>query len=147
MTEADLANLEAALGVTLPAFYRQFMLDYPADLLTATYGPDGQPGEPADDWLHYKPETIIRDNQEARQHLAFERWNGSAYAPDPWPTNFLVIGSDGGGDCWFIKLDEGSQMVWRYYHERGRYRLSAISLAQYADRLRQLFVKFRQGEF
>ena len=39
MTEADLARVESELGVSLPAHYREFMLNYPADFLAASFGP------------------------------------------------------------------------------------------------------------
>src|SRR5262245_57309362 len=101
MTEAELASIESALGVVLPAYYREFMLNYPADLLAASYGPDGEPGKPADDWLHWKPETVIRENQAARKYLGIPGWEGKV---EPWPTRWFVIANDGGGADWYIDL-------------------------------------------
>ena len=147
MTEADLARVESELGVSLPAHYREFMLNYPADFLAASFGPEGEPGEPADFLLPYEPETLIRVNREARQHLSLQHFSGSLI---PWPEHYFVIGRDSGGDHWFIKLkaESGlSGLVWRYYHEKEMSRVAALSLERYADNLRKLFEKFCRGEW
>jgi len=147
MTEADLAGIESALGVTFPDYYREFMLEYPADLLAARYGPDGEPGEPADDWLHWRPETVIRENQAVRDYLGSPGWDGKT---DPWPPNWFVIANNGGGDHWYIDLTARPGMeglVWKFDHESGRRFVAAGSLQGWAEHLRNVFEMFERGEF
>lgn len=147
MTDADLANLESTLAVKLPTYYREFMLDYPADLLAASYGSDGEPGKPADDWLHWKPETILRENENARKHLKIPAWEGKS---EPWPPEWFLIANDGGGDHWYIDLAASSGtvgLVWKFEHETGRRFVAAVSLARWVEHLRALFPKFQRGEF
>jgi cell wall assembly regulator SMI1 len=146
MTEADLTSVESALEVILPAYYRELMLNYPTDLIAASYGPKGEPGQPADDWLHWKPETIIRENQSARKHLCIPGAEGKA---ESWPTRWLVIGNDGGGDHWYIDLMASpgqAGLVWKFEHESGRRFMAAPSLASWAKHLRALFERFQRGE-
>jgi hypothetical protein len=96
MTTGDLANIESALGVTLPAAYRAAMLAYPLD--------------PA----NTSSQIALPDN--AKTVIAFNRFLREQF-PDEWPAGYFAIGNSPCGDPYFLDLAAGSPAVWSWDHE------------------------------
>lgn len=122
MTDADLDCIEAALDLKLPAFYRQYMLNYPRWL------PEQQPQcsdvtrwEFADD-----PEQVIRFNQYVRSCSP-----GEFFDDKPWPRHYFVIGSERDQNWYFLDLRAGSEAVFLFHHEMGDVAQEAASLADF----------------
>jgi hypothetical protein len=120
MTNADLDNIESALGLQLPAFYRRHMLDYPRWLLEKQpEWSDVAQWEFADD-----PGRVIHFNRYVRR---FEP--GEFFDDGPWPPHYFVIGSERDQNWYFLDLAGGSEAVYLFHHEEGEVRREAASLA------------------
>jgi hypothetical protein len=108
--DADLDRIESALGLKLPAFYRRFMMSYPKSLVERQ--PDWcdvEKWELADD-----PDRVIEFNRRVRGAAP-----GTYFADRPWPLHYFVIGSEQNQNWYFLNLEEGSERVYSYHHERG----------------------------
>ncbi len=138
MTEAEVAYVEAALGVSFPAQYRAVLLNYPADLLDVESSAGG--GKFAADMLYYEPDWLIDRNQTARE-MYQEYVNGSL---QPWPTRFVAIGNNGGGDEWCIDVADPSGAVWQWEHECGSFRVAKSSVQAHIEDLRRYFLRVRE---
>jgi len=124
MTDADMDRIELALALTLPAFYRQFMLDYPAWLKEKQPDwSDVESGELAND-----PERVIYLNRYVR---GFEP--GEFFDDRPWPPDYFVIGSEEEQNWYFLDLAAESEAVYLYHHEEGEVLQVAKSLAEFPD--------------
>jgi hypothetical protein len=126
MTDADLDRIESALALTLPAFYRRFMLDYPRQL--AEKQPewsDVQKWQLADD-----PERVIHFNRYVREAAPGEFFDDRA-----WPPHYFVIGSEQEQNWYFLDLASGSEAVYLFHHEMGEVHQVADSLAGFPDYL------------
>lgn len=127
MTEEDVREVERELGVTLPAFYRDVLLDYPKDLLDACVSS----GDPEHRFaLHSDYDSLVSHNRFMRENAGV-LLDG---AVEPWPEQFFVIGQTTGGD-WFIDLTEG-EAVWRWSLESGSFWVDRPSLAAHIEALR-----------
>ncbi len=122
MTDADLDRIESALALKLPAFYRRFILGYPAWL------PAKQP-----DWsdvakceLADDPERVIHFNQYVRGFGPDEFFDDEV-----WPPHYFVIGSEAEQNWYFLDLASGSEAVFLFHHEEGEVRREAESLAEF----------------
>ena len=96
MTTDDLAKIEAALGVALPAAYRAAMLAYPLDR------GDGN------------SQIALPDN--ARAVMAFNGFLREQFAGE-WRPGYFAIGNSACGDPYFLDLDTGLAAVWSWDHE------------------------------
>jgi len=96
MTSGDLANIESALGVTLPASYRAAMLVYPLDSADAN------------------SQIALRDDVKAV--TAFNRFLREEF-PGEWQPGYFALGNSPSGDPYFLDLDAGSAAVWSWDHE------------------------------
>ncbi len=126
MTNAELDRIESALDLKLPAFYRQYMLDYPLWLV------DKQPewsdvvmGEFAND-----ADRIIEFNQEVR-----EAGPGEFFDDRTWPLHYFVIGSECEQNWYFLDLASGTETVYLFHHEMGEVSPAAESLDKFPDAL------------
>ena len=107
MTEADLGRIEAAIGSPLPAHYRDFLRDH-SDTLRGT-----KARFPMMVVLQHDPEVLIRDNAPGSRP---RMWVGEHL---DWPEEFFRVGTNGGGDYWFVNLDSPRERVWLYASEGG----------------------------
>ena len=82
MTEADLQRIETELNVTLPAEYREVMLEFPIRFLVGN----------ADSLLWDDADALIRQAEELRTTVVGEGWLGQSHTA--WPPHFLFIGGD-----------------------------------------------------
>lgn len=141
MTAADLDRIEATLGLVLPPAYRVLMLAYPAFLREAPYrSPVG--GRASDILLFADAERVIRYNQDWREDGFLVGEDGGPRRPD----RHMIIGEDGGGNCWCVRLGSDGEEVSQFDHEDGSLEPSAASLAEHLGQLRRLLVEIASGE-
>lgn len=100
MTEEDLRNIESRLGIGLPRVYRAMHLENVDSLLRLDWGTEVL------NPLYLTAEQLIVPNLEERKPdmgtaCAFPRW---------WDT-FVMVGTNGGGDYYCLRLDH-SDGVW-----------------------------------
>jgi hypothetical protein len=96
MTLADLKRIEGGLGIKVPKDYRELMLSRAAELKAA--GLDGI--------LYLDADTIIITNLIQRKPDS-----GTGYAFPHWWKKFFLIGTDGAGDYYCLRLDR-NRKVW-----------------------------------
>lgn len=96
MTEADLARIEGGLGIKLPPEYRELMLSRAPELSKVGLG----------DIIYLDADDIIVTNLVERKHHM-----GTAYAFPNWWKKFILIGTDGGGNYYSLRLDD-NRKVW-----------------------------------
>ena len=52
---------------------------------------------------------------------------------EPWHDEFVVIGTNGGGDAWYIPCNTVGSEVFQFDHERGEFRSWGWTLRQHAQ--------------
>ena len=85
----DVARLEAALGVTVPAAYRTLMLDFPVRFERGN----------RDNRIWNDVDALIARNKKLRS------------GRKPWPSQLLFIGDDGGGTYFALDLADATGSV------------------------------------
>ncbi len=128
MTEADIAQIEVALGYSTPHHYREFITRHAGELRRIK---DTLPLRAV---IHTEPDDVIGDNLFARRSPeCFIIGEDN----QPWPEGHFIIGTNGGGDYWFVHRD-GSDPGLGFYsceaHEVSRHH---PSLEEYIGQLRQ----------
>jgi hypothetical protein len=88
MKEKDIAGIETAVGVTLPAHYRRFLLEHAQALRAA------KKKLPMRALLYFGPKEIIAINKGLHDNPRMIEINEDS---EPWPLNYFVVGTDGGG--------------------------------------------------
>ena len=131
MTHQELARVEAALAVHLPESYRALMLAYPfpADSLTA--------------------ECLLPDDadQLIEMNRGVERGAPGRTGGDEWPPRgYVMIGSDGGEECYLLAAGRADSPVYVYDVERGELREHASGLEQFVAQCRATEDEIRQDE-
>ena len=126
MTEAEILRVEAALGYPLPGEYRYFLLRYSEEVRRI------KQAVPRWAALWITAEDIIHGNQNARRYAV-----GMTVDDEPWPEDYMVVGTNGGGDYWFV--DRSGAMwgigIWR--HEGGGVEEQYESFEDYLAELRR----------
>jgi cell wall assembly regulator SMI1 len=110
MTERDIAGVEAAVGVSLPAHYRRFLLEHAGSLR------DARRRIPMRALLYFEPGEVIRINKGLRDNPKMIEINEDT---EPWSPNYSVVGTNGGGDHWMVDLNDDREAVWKYDSEAG----------------------------
>jgi hypothetical protein len=130
MDASEVARIEIALGHPLPTPYRDFLIHYGEELKeikeTLTYR--------AVFW--FNADDIIGENLMFRRHAADLHVAGTE-GELPWPDYYLVIGTNGGGDYWFIHRKQLEPEVLFWSHDTHRIEGRYGSLARYLAELRQ----------
>jgi hypothetical protein len=135
MIEASIEAIEEKLGHPMPAGYRRFLLecspedwgDFPVPL----YSPD----------LVIRRNLAIRSNPDHYLVRVKDASGGWRLFDQPWPADWIVVGDNGGGDCWFVHRDESEPGLWFWSHESqeaaadDRYRSFQTALAQSPRRM------------
>ena len=118
MTDAEIEKIDAALGCTLPVDYRT-VLALHADTLTR-----------ASRTLRYfvvpwtDADRIIKENLASRSHALEMSIGEDEDDALPWPNHFVVVGTNGGGDFWFIDVTGEKPGLWFWSMSRTRSRSS-----------------------
>jgi hypothetical protein len=99
---AQLAQIEQALGMTLPPEYRAVMLAYPFS--------SGSLAEEL--WLLDDPAQLIEINTDYRR---------DGFFGIPWPTHYFAVGGDGLGNAHFLDLHQAPAPVRFADHETGEF--------------------------
>jgi hypothetical protein len=128
MNESDLAGIEAAVGVSLPAHYRRFLMEHAETLR------DAKQRIPMRALLYFEPEDIIGINRGLRDNPRMIEINEDT---EPWPPDYFVIGTNGGGDYWMVDLSDESEAFWTYDSEAGG-RIVPAAFASWAEYLADL---------
>ena len=96
MTESEIDRLEKALNKKLPDFYRNFLMNYPDDLVKL--------GAP----YNTVSELSLPNNADRLIEINVDE--------NP-PSNVLVIGVNGIGDFYYLILDDNPQKVHEFPHD------------------------------
>jgi len=131
VTAEDVGRIETALGVTLPSGYRDLLTSHVAVLEAA--GTTLQ---------HYAvlwtaPDEIIQGNLEARTYAADMAIGEDEDDERPWPASYLLVGTNGGGDYWFLDVHQENPPLCFWQHESHQVTEYAASLKDYLARVRQ----------
>lgn len=123
MNESDLARIEASLGVSLSQDYRELMLSRGEELKDI-----GERHPFFAESLFLEADQLIGSNQSER-----EPDMGTAYAFPKWWKKFVLVGTNGGGDYYCVRLD-GDQHVWMIGSDCGsRPKKKFESFAEYVE--------------
>lgn len=134
MTEADVAQIEQAVGVRLPAAYREMLKAPPARLakfIAAMAEEESDFAVPF--FLSIEPligQNIAVRNPDDKRYddLAFE------FDEDPsvrWPAEHFIIGTDGHGNYYSIKHKEEKPRVY-YWEPCCEFEVHSESLEKFA---------------
>lgn len=117
MTAADLDRIEKSLGVVLPARYRATMLAYP-------FQPDH---EAALGCMPDDADFVLEQNNAARPGPPHGRW----------PTEFVVIGTDGSEELFVLDGRTDNAPVFVFDLETGELRPLAADFDAWLAQLRE----------
>jgi hypothetical protein len=126
VTDAGLATIEKVLGYPLPLEYRRFLRDHSDEIRKI------KDLCPLRSTLWTEANEITRQNLEVRKAPSQMAVGAKR---QPWPEHFMVVGTNGAGDYWFIDRTGAKRGLWFFEHES-----SAISQdhARFADYLQKL---------
>ncbi|HEY1188361.1 MAG TPA: SMI1/KNR4 family protein [Gemmata sp.] len=129
MGEADVARIESALGCLLPGEYRDFLRRHSDEVCRI------KAAVPFRAVLWTDADAVIRENLDARK-----RSDAMTIGKDgePWPEEFLVVGTNGGGDYWFVDRSGAKWGVWFWQHEAQEVEEHYDSFELYMAELRQV---------
>ena len=130
MTGAELDAIESCLSVRLPAYYREFMLNYPPALVEAKKDFGWFRESPAERQLQRSARSLLEMNEDLRRP-------GTPWTADdgPWPPCYFAIGNDQCGNYWCIDLTTTDPGIWFYDHDPGRFDLRYATIQAFADEL------------
>jgi hypothetical protein len=133
VTETDIASLEKNLNLALPEYYRQFLMNFPTQLVETRHEFSDGGSEPISNREFYnRVDQILYFNKDVR--APGTPWNEYG---GPWPKQYLVIGDDGCGNYWTLNLGAKREAVYFYDHETGRFERQFKSVREFADSLVQ----------
>jgi hypothetical protein len=112
MTEADVTRVEMELGVGLPAEYRELLINR-AELQSLTHVLGGVVYPFFLDSLYLDPNWLIELNRLERNPEA-----ATEYVFPGWWRKYFIIGSNGGGDYFCMRLD-GTPGIWFLCNDSG----------------------------
>ncbi len=128
MKEKDIKKLEALLGYSLPQAYGSFLINNSNELRlikkTLPYY--------AVLWTDLK--DILKENKLAGKY-AQDMTIGKN--EEPWPETYMVVGTNGGGDYWFIHKDDAKTGLWFWNHETQKVKQYDTTFDRYLLRLRK----------
>jgi hypothetical protein len=128
MTDAELDEVEAALGRPLPADYRQFVRDCPAA-----------------DWdrycnyLYVSPKDMIRENRDhprrAPDSNVCEPNGAGGNWERPWPAEWTIVGD--ADSEWYVFVRSDQPGVWVWQHDTQAVSQAAASFGEYLEHQRE----------
>ncbi len=119
MNTDAIAQIEMALGVTLPQHYVELVTNYPPELLE-TDSPDFA--------LLDSAESVIEENIAVR---------GKPFYGGIWPENLLVIGTNGCGDLYVTMLNGKEFSSGFFDHEKPAFFPHSNSRSEFIAKLLQ----------
>jgi hypothetical protein len=102
MTRDEVLRIERETGTKLPEYYVDLVINYPTELVGTA--------APAHELLN-DPGEVIEENLDVRK-------NG--YFGEPWPAHYFIIGRNGLGDYWVVRLDRTHFSIGFSDHEAMR---------------------------
>jgi hypothetical protein len=127
MTEADVDRIGSQLGIAVPAEYRELLTSRGEEMKGLTHVLGGVTYGFFDDSLYLDAETVIETNRIERKPDS-----GTGYAFPGWWETFFLIGSDGGGGYYGLRLD-GQPGVWMLGSDVADAEQVNESLAEYVE--------------
>jgi hypothetical protein len=106
VTDTDLNRIEAGLGIALPKDYRELMRSRAEELKGLTHEIRGVTYGWFDDLLYLDADRCIDVNLSERQPNS-----GTGYAFPNWSNTFFLIGTNGAGDYYCLRLKD-DRKVW-----------------------------------
>jgi hypothetical protein len=106
MTDSDLNSIQTRLNIALPDAYRELMRTRAEELRGFTYQLGDETRGWFDDLLYLDADEVVRVNLSERQSNT-----GTECAFPDWSKTFFLIGTNGGGDYYCLRLD-GDPKVW-----------------------------------
>jgi hypothetical protein len=128
MTDQTIAEIEAAVGVAMPDHYRRFLREHAETLR------DAKARLPMRAVLYFEPKDIVWINKGLRDNPRMIEINEDS---EPWPLNYFMIGTNGGGDYWMVDLNEAREAFWKYDSEAGG-RIVPAEFSSWAEYLKDL---------
>jgi hypothetical protein len=121
MNFESLRHLEKSLVIKLPTEYSKFMLDYP--LLS-----DSQEHRYLEETILRDVELIIQDNEYFREEI--EGLVKDTFDLDlTWENYYLIVGSDGCGNHYFLDTSKSPAPVYFFDHESGLFEFIAGNIS------------------
>lgn len=122
MTEADIKQLEMAVGASLPPFYTGTMLSYPFPQ-----------GSFADEFMLMTDlDVVLRENRRPGNY--------------PGITKPFLIGSDGGEEVYLIDLAASQPKVFVYDMEKGAHTVKANNWPEYLRQVQAVLDEIAEDE-
>lgn len=114
--EVEIKRLEKKLGLNLPGHDRQFLLNYPSELIETKLDMEWCHESISDRKLRFNLDELGYYNQDVRK-------SGTPWTEDdgPWPDRYFVIGDDQCGNYWVIDLESKGREVLFYDHDEGSF--------------------------
>jgi uncharacterized protein (TIGR02996 family) len=106
VSDDELDRIERELAIRLPAAYRVVMAAKGGEFRALTYRLDGRDMSYFGDDLWLNPDEVISSNKAER-----EPGMGTSYAFPKWWKTFFMFATNGGGDYYCLRLDNGPG-VW-----------------------------------
>ena len=128
MHTSEIERIESALKISLPREYRQF-LTVNSDELDRLRNSQQFLAT-----LWTTADEVVTENERVRSMREQLLVGGKNR---PWPDSYLVVGTNGAGDYWFIDMQNAKTELWFYWHESQEIERVNTSLDQYLDRLRR----------
>ncbi|KZN70394.1 SMI1/KNR4 family protein [Pseudoalteromonas luteoviolacea] len=101
MKSEEILKIESELKISVPGWYKQFLLNFPVELIN-----DEEEG------VFYSAHVVIDETKSSRDYCE-EEWE------EPFPKELLSVGWNGGCSCYCIKQADTEQNVYLFCHERG----------------------------
>ena len=118
MTHDDVDQIECRLAIRIPDDYRTCVTNYPDDL--------SEDARKYDLWDN--PKAVIANTEGLRIRFL---------TSGKWPHTFLVIGSSGCGDYYYLDTEQDRPPVGCWNHETERFAEVASSINDWYQQIRQ----------
>lgn len=149
VTKEEVAGLEKAFDVRLPADYVAFILNYPERLKALKKDSGWKQESPAHRELLSDPKALQKINELVRSpNTPWTAEDPEAGFQDdgPWPAHYFVIGDDPTGNYWCLNTKSTGTQVLFYDHDFGTFQKQADSVEQFAAWLVETIEKWNQRQ-
>lgn len=125
MEEAEIVRIERTLGYSLPGEYRYFLWRHTDEV------------REIEELLEFRAvlwtdaDDIIAGNRDLDKQA-----DVMLVGDEPWPDTFFLVGTNGGGDYWFVDRTGARRGVWFWQHEAQEIDKRHDSFEDYMEALR-----------